>query len=801
MVSITGIHASDSALSHTIASGIAHRHDTEREHVFKGEKVRKYRPLHMLFPVICASILLLGCSGGGSNPSGPGEDDPGQNVRETKSLTVGSGGGAVTLSGGVSVVFPAGAVTRDAGFTISELTPESYFEPDDEFGRVVLRCTGDIAEFAHPVEILAPLPVNMTIADSARVFGGYIDETDGSMQLVPCAIRVVEGKPFAVMAAEHFSIPFLSWLVKETPPASAGPLQIPYYSQGESNYCWAASLQMLTQAASFEKRDEIPGIIGAMGVDESGISSYKFRMSSAITGIVKSRAGVAPERSAWDFVNYGLLKDHLKREIGVRGVPVAVHSTAKEHAVVVVGYSGNTFYVHDPASMSGGSIGYTARTWDELSGGMGLGSNMVSLSIPKKLDASRPAITVNILNNAVQFIRPPTPDDATSNIYWFRWDYANKDGYGFLDGRTQKLVETLPGTVTVLRKSGDIEIANSSRSASADVSVWVDVVCLTQTGAYYSDNVQVSVPANAVRTVSFPDIPVDEFRWNTASGAEYSLIIRAMQNGTLTEEQAVTFKIDTRPVKVDTLTPARGGVGTRVAITGSGFGTIPKTTKITFNGVEAEFDTTAWSDTRITAIVPEGAKTGPLVVSNGDVKGKAVEFTVTEERTVVQTINYRTTGNFGENAMTVTGTISVTGEVGYNYIEDTTNFYSLEVVKDTPVTVTISMSGVLDQTEHTVVNSDSSTTVTTYHTPKMTPLTDTEYDEWPVTVRGDFPHTVSENSMSFTLTTRTQSMTAQAYFGVYADIRRYDKEGILIEEREDVFINGRVVATVYVKTE
>ena len=163
-----------------------------------------------------------------------------------------------------------------------------------------------------------------------------------------------------------------------------------------------------------------------MGVDESGISSYQFRMNSTISSIIESRTGVTPDRCSWDAVNYGVMKDYLKREIGVRGYPVAVHSTVWAHAVVVVGYDGNTFYIHDPASTNTSAVGYTARTWDDMVKGMGSGQFMVCLSIPKSPDAGRSQITVNLMNGAFQFNRPPTDDDMASRIYKYRWDYEKR---------------------------------------------------------------------------------------------------------------------------------------------------------------------------------------------------------------------------------------------------------------------------------------------------------------------------------------------------------------------------------------
>ncbi|MCG2794287.1 MAG: DUF5719 family protein [Actinomycetia bacterium] len=66
---------------------------------------------------------------------------------------------------------------------------------------------------------------------------------------------------------------------------------------------------------------------------------------------------------------------------------------------------------------------------------------------------------------------------------------------------------------------------------------------------------------------------------------------------------------------IDNLVPDRGPVGTPVVISGSGFGAIQLTGAVTFNGVLATTIVT-WSDTNIVAQVPDGARTGPVVVTN-----------------------------------------------------------------------------------------------------------------------------------------------------------------------------------------
>lgn len=75
-------------------------------------------------------------------------------------------------------------------------------------------------------------------------------------------------------------------------------------------------------------------------------------------------------------------------------------------------------------------------------------------------------------------------------------------------------------------------------------------------------------------------------------------------------------------------TPLIGSIGTTVTITGTNFTTVQgNITGVSFNGVSATFNNTA---TEITAVVPPGATTGPIVVSSpGGTASSSTNFIVT----------------------------------------------------------------------------------------------------------------------------------------------------------------------------
>jgi RHS repeat-associated protein len=101
---------------------------------------------------------------------------------------------------------------------------------------------------------------------------------------------------------------------------------------------------------------------------------------------------------------------------------------------------------------------------------------------------------------------------------------------------------------------------------------------------------------------------------------------------------------------ISSLTPTAGGVGSSVVIAGSNFGSTPGTSTVTFNGIQAATPT-QWSDTSITAVVPSGATSGPVVVTVGGHGSNSAPFTVTP----VITSLAPTTGPIG-TIVTINGT-------------------------------------------------------------------------------------------------------------------------------------------------
>lgn len=262
------------------------------------------------------------------------------------------------------------------------------------------------------------------------------------------------------------------------------------------------------------------------------------------------------------------------------------------------------------------------------------------------------------------------------------------------------------------------------------------------------------------------------------------------------EEQSVQFKLAPRPVEITSMTPDRGGPGTVVTLKGSGFGSIPKFTTVKFNGIAAEADTSGWSNTEIKLIVPGKAVTGPVQVINGDVKGDAGEFTVTSETTISGSFSYLTDSGFGSRVMSANMSFRLTGEILESFVNSENNYHIYDIKKGSPAVLTFTGAATLDTYEEKRTDSIGHTHIYTFREPKMVPFTDTESEDWPLNTRGSFPCSVSESGVSFTFDDFADGLAAHIVFEVYYDYKRYDKEGVLVEEKENQYYNARTIGIV-----
>lgn len=122
---------------------------------------------------------------------------------------------------------------------------------------------------------------------------------------------------------------------------------------------------------------------------------------------------------------------------------------------------------------------------------------------------------------------------------------------------------------------------------------------------------------------------------------------------------------------IRSLSPSSGKPGASITLSGANFGSSAGTVK--FNGTTAT--TTSWSDTSIVAVVPNGATSGPVVVtSSGALQGNGVSFTVLAPAITSLTPNRGPAGT----SVTISGTSfgASAGTVAFNSHTATTSSWS-----------------------------------------------------------------------------------------------------------------------------
>jgi|GEM_PF-2381064 len=102
----------------------------------------------------------------------------------------------------------------------------------------------------------------------------------------------------------------------------------------------------------------------------------------------------------------------------------------------------------------------------------------------------------------------------------------------------------------------------------------------------------------------------------------------------------VTLSLDNSQISITSISPTSGPVGTSIIINGRGFGTTQGAVTIQpSNALGKAATVTSWSDTKITATIPTGAKTGVIVITKSGGSQNSVNeaptFTVTVPTTPV----------------------------------------------------------------------------------------------------------------------------------------------------------------------
>jgi YD repeat-containing protein len=204
--------------------------------------------------------------------------------------------------------------------------------------------------------------------------------------------------------------------------------------------------------------------------------------------------------------------------------------------------------------------------------------------------AKQPDLVVSTLNNP--------PAGAVIGSSFSVTDTTANTGQATAGASTTRYRLSLDNTIT----SGDPLLTGSRSIPSLAV------------GANSNGSVTATIPTNLAPNTYFLGACADD------------LAVVGESSETNNCRASTTTIIVSQPPAIISLNPGSGSVGTPVTISGSNFGASQGTSSVTFNGAPAA--PSSWSGSSITAPVPIGATSGPVIVVVGGVASNGVTFTV-----------------------------------------------------------------------------------------------------------------------------------------------------------------------------
>ncbi len=358
-------------------------------------------------------------------------------------------GGEVRLSDGSGVILPPGALPADRQVTVRRLGGD---DPALSMMSVVDVDTGGV-ELSADATVVLPMPPGMPALRPDRLKPRVLHVHDGRAREIPIAsipdgghvaVRTRRFSPLTVVLALEV---IAAWAMDVKLMQEAlynhvefnrrdPPLPVPYFSQGNANWCFAASTAMMIHAHG-----------GDVSVSEF---ANKFRVDFLTAmgnagGYWLGFLGEAlqpyqPKLSRAPWMNPAAASLYICANLA-EGRPVYVDIFQMQHAIVAVGFNHNGLYVHDPAGtalvyagftdvrerLKEGRLAAVMIPWEKFLGmACGAGERVPKpiytyvLNVPL---ANRP-VSVQVLHDGLAFVHP-TPTPYPQKNPWlanFAWD-------------------------------------------------------------------------------------------------------------------------------------------------------------------------------------------------------------------------------------------------------------------------------------------------------------------------------------------------------------------------------------------
>jgi hypothetical protein len=290
-----------------------------------------YFRLNMILFGLLMIVMINGCSKEDANDID--QDEP-ETVLSTKSATIGSQGGTLSLDDGTSVTIAKGLLTTDYSVTLSKIGNEQIF------GSVENRNCYDLSGL--PAGITATLTFSCPAGKEKELIGVFnydpvtlegdqpaftYDKNDGKILISNTKLRDPQVRK-------------KRWIIEWTDGFYGGAktviLSVPFYTQAGGS-CWAADATMMAKSLyNFSGIEvEISDFLREMGLGiDDGIDGYRF-MKNLPWKFIKLVPGAGAVTEAY-FSNFACFKSITKKID--EGSPVLLQLSNYGHAVLAVGY-------------------------------------------------------------------------------------------------------------------------------------------------------------------------------------------------------------------------------------------------------------------------------------------------------------------------------------------------------------------------------------------------------------------------------------------------------------------------------
>lgn len=370
----------------------------------------------------------------------------------TATATVDERGANLALPAGIVLAVPAGAVDRPVEVSIGLLARAPLDGPP---GGLAFDARGSRTSFARPLELIVPLDERVTADQAASAIGGTLDRGVLTIEH-PVTVERRDGRTVLVLPVGHFSVPYLmiagGVLVIKTafvaydalkgwiwaPPAAVAPIATPIYHQGDGPECLATSVTMVTRAIKPSSK-EIWRVMEGAKLTTHGQSPLGLWAGSGMRDEVQRITGATPEVSLWQPLLdaetgplLGAMKRYIRQQLAA-GHPVVFSSTSMQmggssditHAVVLVGYDADGYWVANPQNVRDDAAALRKHTEAELGITWAVRQSYVTFVVGAPLSSERTRVTINVPPNAVWF---QTVAGSSAPIYAATWDGARPGG-------------------------------------------------------------------------------------------------------------------------------------------------------------------------------------------------------------------------------------------------------------------------------------------------------------------------------------------------------------------------------------